>query len=777
MGWLSRKRPDERGGAQAHTDGRAAWEHALWAVLATGPTAGPALATTLFAYVADGQGDPSPASANSGEAVRSALALSFGPDYQAVMQRNQALCRELAAMPPDAAYRWSRVVEAALVSGGSLLSLAPGPTGRWVESLVTYVVTSYDGNSYGHRTPIPVDHATLERILLAGGAPASAALRTCFDVTGATRSWSSGRLRLGLQRMPGYREAVVRNAESLRPVLLVPGADARLIALELLAPVAPGSLPAYAPELAQLAVSSSSKVRAVAAPLLVGTGPSALPPLRQLAIEGAPDERGHALTLLHRMDDPTVVAWAAQTAAADRAASVQSLATRWGAAEASTPSAGMPVAAPPLPLPVIDWQVPDTPELRELVGELCRSIDAELDRRDRDLAARARQHAATSSKPLPGYLARAGEVREPLDPRPLLEALRHPGPPATATSPPSVRPAVAGALFEKFARQPGMTPVVLVSTLHYFGQLISTQRRLTHPAAMAIDALGRSTGTPTLDELATMVDQLLPGIHLSIASDSSGADIVMQAVGGSGYVRFGRGWPPEALRDFAARHADAIIELLVAGNHPYDVDLRAYYELLGSVPELPRSTVDALVDLALGPRKGDRLPARAALAHTPGIDQKIAAALTDGRGEVRAQAALWLSAQGDAAAVPNLEKALAKERLDSPKGAMLDALQALGQPVERYLDRDDLTAEATKSVTKGLPKDLAWFRGRGCPLCTGATRVTRCPSSCCSTSSPRRSRRSRRHRAPSCAASPLCSTPRSVSGSGPSRCWPGSPRT
>ena len=40
---------------------------------------------------------------------------------------------------------------------------------------------------------------------------------------------------------------------------------------------------------------------------------------------------------------------------------------------------------------------------------------------------------------------------------------------------------------------------------------------------------------------------------------------------------------------------------------------------------------------------------------------------------------------------------------------MLDALEAIGQPVEKYLDRDRLLADAEKTVAKGLPKDLDWL--------------------------------------------------------------------
>jgi len=46
---------------------------------------------------------------------------------------------------------------------------------------------------------------------------------------------------------------------------------------------------------------------------------------------------------------------------------------------------------------------------------------------------------------------------------------------------------------------------------------------------------------------------------------------------------------------------------------------------------------------------------------------------------------------------------------------MLDALQAVGRPVERYLDRDALAAQAAVAVAKGLPKALSWLHWAALP--------------------------------------------------------------
>lgn len=72
-------------------------------------------------------------------------------------------------------------------------------------------------------------------------------------------------------------------------------------------------------------------------------------------------------------------------------------------------------------------------------------------------------------------------------------------------------------------------------------------------------------------------------------------------------------------------------------------------------------------------------------------------------------AAEWLGRLRHSPAIPALEAAVSREKNDMAKGAMLDALQLLGRPVERYLDRDALAEEASRALAKPLPKDLDWF--------------------------------------------------------------------
>ncbi len=131
--------------------------------------------------------------------------------------------------------------------------------------------------------------------------------------------------------------------------------------------------------------------------------------------------------------------------------------------------------------------------------------------------------------------------------------------------------------------------------------------------------------------------------------------------------------------------------------------------VLAAMPVLPRRFVPLMWELALGDRKTDRPVARRALDKVPGKEARIAAALSSGQGETRAQAADWLGRLGDPGAVPALRTALKKETRDAARGAMMQALETLGAPIEEFLDRAGLERQAVCGLAKGMPAALAWF--------------------------------------------------------------------
>jgi hypothetical protein len=132
-------------------------------------------------------------------------------------------------------------------------------------------------------------------------------------------------------------------------------------------------------------------------------------------------------------------------------------------------------------------------------------------------------------------------------------------------------------------------------------------------------------------------------------------------------------------------------------------------QLLAWLPKIPQRLLRPLLDLALGPGKQARAPARKLLATAAGIDDAILARLADAKKEIRATAADWIGERGIKAAVPALKAALKKEKSEEGRAALLTALTRLGEDITDYFSQKALKAEAEKGLAKTAGKSLDWF--------------------------------------------------------------------
>ncbi|MCA9430614.1 MAG: DUF4132 domain-containing protein, partial [Candidatus Omnitrophica bacterium] len=133
------------------------------------------------------------------------------------------------------------------------------------------------------------------------------------------------------------------------------------------------------------------------------------------------------------------------------------------------------------------------------------------------------------------------------------------------------------------------------------------------------------------------------------------------------------------------------------------------YQILATFPRPPKKYTAHLWEQALGTSKTERPLAQACLKDYPGKEKLIINALEDGRKDVRASAAAWLGELNVTEAVPAIKKALQKEKHDEPKAAMMEALEGLGEDIDKFLNRKKLKEEAEKGLKKEIHKDLAWF--------------------------------------------------------------------
>jgi hypothetical protein len=139
------------------------------------------------------------------------------------------------------------------------------------------------------------------------------------------------------------------------------------------------------------------------------------------------------------------------------------------------------------------------------------------------------------------------------------------------------------------------------------------------------------------------------------------------------------------------------------------------FDALETFPEIPADLVPRLMEFAFGSGKADRAGAQRVLNRLPGKEEYIVEALGAGKAETRMVASTWLGQLRCEEAIPHIERALAKEKNDAAAGAHMSALELLGVPVDRFLNRDGLQKDAERALAKGTPADLAWFHFDGLP--------------------------------------------------------------
>ena len=670
------------------------WRKALAEVLARVDRGRVGLSGTVQDYVLTGSPESILVQVGAHPDAPLAFALwGIGP-FDKVDDSDRQLCSGFGSVPPDVLYRWSRVLESVLVHNTYQIGLAPVGGGHWAEALIIEVANVASGTAFALPEALRLDHEVVERMLVAGGAHPSELLRAGFQ---PNRSYVAAGQRMALRRMDGYDQAVRRHAELLRADMGIRKAENQLVVLEMLSPLGPDTLSLLAAELAQMATSTSSQVRAQAAAPLAKI--NAASPLHSIATAGKPEERLHALRLLWSSQDAVLMDWARKQAADDRAPNVRALLTEWDRPAEVPQRVTMTVE-----VPAIDWRVPVTDDLRALLrriwDEANRAIDKENFRRRVANERYLHQHGE-----MPPW--RGSDLRQ-LDDRALaavVNALESGHPPKRPDERSGVPESVLEDLVVRHAQNGLLGPVELTVIMSQLGVLLNYAGDLSDLAASAYNTQHDAIGRPTLLELSTVLDQL--GVD--------GAPMVLKRFSRAFGDVLGRDWPAEDIAPFVAISLSLVMDAIAPAERAYYVDPMAPFRALATLPSSPAPVVETLWALALGTRKAERRPAQDALARVPGIEDRVVTALADGKADVRTAAAHWLTRLGYVAAVPALEVAVTREKQDVTMGALLDALQAFGQPVEKYLDRGSLAKQASKGLANGLPKDLTWLHWDALP--------------------------------------------------------------
>ena len=693
MGWIGRMLGKEAVGAGSGSDG--AWPRRLAQALAPLAKEKPALAGLsgdILAFVADG----SPRKV-LGDVHGADLSGFFGLTGYLPEDRFAGLYAGFEDAAVGQRLRWAQVLEASLPANQPhLLSFGLPQAARWLEALLLHVAgRRADTWTSAPAKAKPLTMAGLDALQAEMGLDPITLLLAAFTwPTG--NAWGFQQRAHAVAALHGYAEAVLRHADVLRTRVVQSSIEQRLHALSMLERTGAAVQRRFAGELAELAVSTSKQVRAASEAMLRGCGPVAVDPLKRWAGEGKPEQRLHALRLLWtvagELGDEALAAYARETATADKASSVQALPQEWSAtaAHAAADSDRYEYA-----LPVLDWSGENSPQLQQALRDMWQEINQAIEQSNQQLRLSHQQGGGR-------WTLRQDAPYPEAQLRILLDRLAADGPrrPAKPLGERAANYRFVSSQLKRIAGQQGTRVPTLLKVLDHFGLLIDPEGRdLTRSASTAINQLHDHLGAPSLLELSE---------YLS-AMGYDGAHAIFNA-----YCYWGSplalNWPTDQVWPFFAHHQERLLQLLnPAHTRDYWFERQALYRAAATLPSLPAAVVDALYELALGTGKNDRLPAQAALDALPGKASRIVAALADGKAEVRTVAAQWLMRLRHEPAIAPLERAVAKEKHDIAKGALLDALQALGQPVEKYLDRAALADEAAKSLAKGLPNELNWF--------------------------------------------------------------------
>jgi len=586
--------------------------------------------------------------------------------------------------------RWGRVLD--LLWGTQTWGLTLGDVGgcHWPELMLRQAAVAAPSG------PLPFTFADLERIAAEDGAAAADLVRMAFTLAKYSRyqGRSARDVRGSLSRLPGFADAVVAHRDVSAVALASGSVDQRVVAVSLLGMLGDTVLGALAEPLAGAATSTSGQVRDAVRPLITRIDEAAVDPLRRLAADGTPERRAYALELLAARPDQRD--WALKTAGADRAASVRALSARWETAGtvAETGEEVLP-ELPPLP----SWSLPaaDAERVADQVVEGVKQGIASHNRRMEALRQRHPAHAGGRwiSVPPSGTVARLADLLAA--DRPVPADARLAGLPA-----PHLFASQVADVIQRYG-YPAATAIQVTAALGW----LDPSKAGYAPWREVINEVHARVGGPDLLTVQRMLD----------AAGADGRALVWSAYSAKWGSRIGRDWPDDHVQPFVAHNLDWIMEES-SSRQDWHTDEHALFAAIATLPKPPARLVDRLYSLALGTRKSDRVAAQEALRHDPRRTLRAATALQDGKGDVRLAAAQWLTRIADPSALPPLRAAWQKEKQDVVRGALLDALTAIGEDAATYLDPARTVAAAEKFVAAGVPSSLAWLDWTALPELT-----------------------------------------------------------
>lgn len=689
---------------------------AAHAAVAANPVArrDPTLPDRVVGYLRDG--------ADTGvlTALRAAHSGGWASSWDAAEgDPRRELYRRLGSVPAEAGLRWAHVLES---FGHWGLTLAPVAGGDWAELLVDDIGKCFLRGAVADRVSPPVTHADIERIVVAGGGRPGELLAATFSYSTLTppagnstaigarpisRAYAGNfhGARATICALSDYRVAVAAHAAELAGLAEHPGKGAATI-VALLEYLDADGLRPFATAIAKLLTGATTSVALSVEKLAVRCpAPELTDALQQCAVTGSSAQQLRALRALWKAHPSADTrSWAMDFVTTATSAAARALAREWADLPTGTtfaPGAPPPPAGSGAPG---DWQIEITPALRTVLDRFRADINSAVD-------GQIRQYQA-SDYPNQRQLAERMRHFTDADLTALIATLRAPGPPSRRATPKDIRDRTTplGIVMptSRAMRNLGGTTGLSIETILTIFCFVDClrypagDRGLTWEAVDALNTVARHSATRhgtglgaplTLARIQELLDQL--GL--------AGTDLVFDA-----YAGLSRGLPDDAAAHFVQANLTRFADLLTAPPDHFS-DGATPYRALATLPAIPEDVAGTIFQVALGTSGRNRELAQDTLAHDPRRTARLYTAIHAGDADTRAVAAAWLGRSGTRADIPELESAYHAEKSDRVSQIQLDALAALGNPASTYLNRDTLTAAASKGLRKGPPALVSWI--------------------------------------------------------------------
>jgi hypothetical protein len=206
----------------------------------------------------------------------------------------------------------------------------------------------------------------------------------------------------------------------------------------------------------------------------------------------------------------------------------------------------------------------------------------------------------------------------------------------------------------------------------------------------------RLTDGLDLRSLTTLLQQFLEPKALAIHALSVGISYDLSA---------------ELIWPYLAAHFDVLDQALgqAAAKEFREPPILNALNRLSLFPKLPARYFNTVLAHALSSKKTVNKAGRALLRDIAGIEQRLLPFLSDSKQDVRSGVAEMLGAIGADSTVEPLKKALAKEKSELVRAALLGSLRRLHVDISSYVSPEILIKEATSGLKGKKARDIGWF--------------------------------------------------------------------